>query len=965
MSIFDFLKKRLKEKSPTKDIIPIHQLISLPTREDFIQDKRMSKLIDTYKSEYKNTLSQLKYLTSLDIHSKDLSQNMSMNIDLLLNIFMNENEVKQVSLQDKIDYLINIRKLNIYSVAIMELEQIVTARLIALNEIYNERKAFMPRYKKNALANEINNLSVALLLFMNKKLAIELEKKHYLTNAIYLVEKVEDSKEEERLIAKKRTLLLNMEQVLFQEDQVDIREDKEHILEDMAEVERKIEIYVYTHKSDVEFLRQQLEYISENAIDIKDKEKVLSALKNLEYKFLAFYKYGREYIAIEDLMQLYLIKFNVLVLSENGICETFVDENTTDIELDCYKGILQREIESFIKGEADLNNPQAIKIIINILKKNYKTLELEEILTDKYLLNVLLAMGSKEDLIHLLKNFKVKKKEYGYFDFCDEIFKWEEELPLETIYRLMLSQNIGYDAELYEYLQSEIYPDKDCYNLPSGLKAINYNVDPTIEEHWLSQNTLLTIAKMRELMQNKYIVCPSSLIRIKDGTAFRKKIPIKGILFNEGLEIPSYNFDNVEVLERDQNKITYFNNRTNEIITSDLKSYIHKKWGSENAAGLLIFEPDNKLYMEEYNSYEYGETPLERGQNAILARRNSETLLFSRAYVDVSTKYGDFCLHIEEKKTKNRFGPHVWLSLYHGHHEEIIDKYENDFNWPDYGIFRTKYMEEGDFYQWMLGFVDSVWSHPFRNIWTYGDVKTGSYKPKFPIYSFNEYQGTGKRGTILIDGNVKLKDSEEYLPDMFENIGAEEYERISCTSKAYFGTPSENIAILKYPIPQNPNHIKIIYKQKNRRTDQFETKCVTSIDSKTEKEFTENDFELIISALEEMPIHQDLKKFVIDEIKTYVSLSYQNNAFFIGNFPDTPEPINLSNVLEREGYDSLLDTIERNKAAEFVEKLIENISQNFHISISDLLYKNYKIKQETPRELQAKILKKKKAERTE
>ena len=63
------------------------------------------------------------------------------------------------------------------------------------------------------------------------------------------------------------------------------------------------------------------------------------------------------------------------------------------------------------------------------------------------------------------------------------------------------------------------------------------------------------------------------------------------------------------------------------------------------------------------------------------------------------------------------------------------------------------------------------------------------------------------------------------------------------------------------------------------------------------------------------------------------------------------EPIKLNNVLKREGYDSLLDTLERNNATEFVEKLIENIAENFHINISDLLGHPKQKEQEEPREL--------------
>lgn len=946
MNIFNRFKK-----GSSQGIIPINHKIPLPTRESFIDNQKMLDLIDIYKNEYKKLLSQFKYFTSLDINSKDLNKNMSTNIELLLNIFMTSDEVRQYTLKDKIDFLINIRKLDLYKIAIYKLEAEVTARLIALNEIYNERKTYISDNKRNALANEINNLFDALLPFLNNKFAIELEKNNYLTNAIYMTENINDPTEEDRLIAKKRTMLLNISHILFPESKIEIRENKENVLMDIAQVEKMIEIYVYNHKNEVEYLRKQLERINEREITYKNKENLLSLLKNLEYRYLAFYEYGREYIAIEDLMQLYLIKFNILVLSENDICETFVDENTTEVELNCYKGIIEREIQSFIKGECDLNNPEVIKIIINILKKGAPFLDAEQILKDKYLLNVLLSMWSKKSLINLLKNFKVKKKDYGKFDFCDEVFEFDEDIPLETIYRLMLAQNIGYDAKLYEFLEDDIYPDQKYYYLPVGLKAINYNIEESVEEHVLNKSTLLTIQQMRKMMNGKYVVCPSSLIRIKGGIDLFKPASIKNILFSEGLEIMIYDTSDIEILEREDTKIVYHDKRTSEIICSDLECYIDKKWGHYNTAGLITYVPSKSLFIEDYHSYECDESILQRCKNVIDVRRKDKNLVFSRTYVDVSTKYGDFCLHIEEKNTDNEYGPHVWLSLYHGNHNEIIDELSNDFNWPEYGIFRTKYMKKNEFYQWMLGFVDNVWNHPFRNIWSYGQTKVGKNTSNSPIYSFNEYQGYGKRGTIFIDGSIKLKENKECIPDMFENLEVDEYENISYNSKAYFGTPSEHVAILKY---LNSNNIKIIYKQKNKRSGNFEEKATTTIQSNTNKEFNEHDFEQIVAALEEMPINKFLKKYIIDEIKTYIAIYFRNNRFYIGEFPDDSY-INLSNTLKQDGYDILVDILDRHDATEVVEKLIESISQIFHISIDELLGKP-KLK-ETKKQEESKITK--------
>lgn len=934
MSIFDKFRSLLKKEVSSHEIISFNQLVSIPSREYFRENKEILIQIDTFKDEYKKLLSQFKYLTSFDFNSKILTNNINTNTELLLNIFMTFDEVKHYPVNDKIKYLINIKKLDLYGNAISNLEIEVIARLIALNELFNERMTFISRNKRNALVNEMNNLSGTMLLISNKKLAIELEKKRYLETAFYMVKNIVKFDEEKELVSKKRTFLLNLVSILFPESNFQIRENSEHIFIDMAYLEMMIETYVFNHKNEADILKRQLNVISDSEISYKDKDNILSSLRLLEYKFLAFYMYGREYIAIEDLMQLYLIKFNVLVLCENGICETFVDANTNDIEFDCYKGIVEREIECFIKGQDEIIDPKIIKVIINILKNGEQTLDAEKILNSKYLFNVLLSMSRKKDLINLLKNFKVKKEINDYFDFCEEIFEWEEEIPLETIYRLMLSQNIVYDAELYECLQSDIYPDKDYYFLPVGLKGINYCTEVSVEQHVLHTTTFLVIQKMRELIDNRYVVCPSTLVYIKNGADFFKNTNIK-ILFYEGLEITTHDLKDMKVIERDKNKITIYNHETNVLVTSDLNCHINGKWGAFCAAGLITNILNRNFFIEEYNTYDYADLPFnlsssEKGKNAIKARRNDETKIFSRAYVDVSTKFGDFCLHIEEK-SKNQYDPYILLSLYHGHHDVVIDDLYNDFNWPKYGIFRTKYMKKDDFYQWMLGYVDSVWSHPFRNIWSYGGRNK---KCKAPIYSFSEFQGNGKRGTIFIDGSLKLKDNLEYIPDMFENLKVNEYENNLYNSKAYFGTPSEHIAVLKY---LDSIFIKIIYKQKNKRLGIFEEKSSISIESLSNMEFTHDDFEKIICALDTMLVDKSLKEFVIYELQTYISIHYSKNSNFRDNSDIEEFPIKLANFLKQENFTTILDLLNSAYANEFVEILIEDITNFFHISINDLL----------------------------
>ncbi len=82
-----------------------------------------------------------------------------------------------------------------------------------------------------------------------------------------------------------------------------------------------------------------------------------------------------------------------------------------------------------------------------------------------------------------------------------------------------------------------------------------------------------------------------------------------------------------------------------------------------------------------------------------------------------------------------------------------------------------------------------------------------------------------------------------------------------------------------------------------------------------------------------------IKKFVICELQTYISIHYSKNSnFFIRNGSNVEEfPIKLADFLKQENFATLLDLLNSTNANEFVEILIEDITNFFHISINDLL----------------------------
>ncbi len=139
-------------------------------------------------------------------------------------------------------------------------------------------------------------------------------------------------------------------------------------------------------------------------------------------------------------------------------------------------------------------------------------------------------MNEKLNIIYLFRNFKIKKSELTDINFYEEFFEWEEEIPLETINRLLIFQGQEEKAKLYTLLERDMYPRRksDTYYLPEGLKEIHFNSFKT------KIDKIELIQKMKKLMQNKTIICPSTLIKISGD--FFNYIPIKEIILNEGFE---------------------------------------------------------------------------------------------------------------------------------------------------------------------------------------------------------------------------------------------------------------------------------------------------------------------------------------------------------------------------------------------------------------------------------------------
>lgn len=161
------------EKNQGNGITRISDIVSMPSREEFLYDIEKQEKIDEYKKEYLKTLGLTRTITSVDIMPEELHDYQNIYLDLLMNLFEVEDS-SEVSfdspndiIDEDLDLSIKCLKLRIYLEHVRELIIETKLRLIALNEILNEKK--LSKAKGNAVLNELNNLQHSLFIFQNQE----------------------------------------------------------------------------------------------------------------------------------------------------------------------------------------------------------------------------------------------------------------------------------------------------------------------------------------------------------------------------------------------------------------------------------------------------------------------------------------------------------------------------------------------------------------------------------------------------------------------------------------------------------------------------------------------------------------------------------------------------------------------------------------------------------------------------
>ena len=148
MNIINRIKNIIKRKESVQDIINLSGNIIIQNRES-LNISNLEKL-DKIKEEYIEMIKG-KILFSGDLDSKIIQKEMNMQLELITNLFLQEdtNIFDKINGNTKLKMIIKSKKLLIYLSKIIEMKNEVELRLIALLEILKE--VYLTKYKREII----------------------------------------------------------------------------------------------------------------------------------------------------------------------------------------------------------------------------------------------------------------------------------------------------------------------------------------------------------------------------------------------------------------------------------------------------------------------------------------------------------------------------------------------------------------------------------------------------------------------------------------------------------------------------------------------------------------------------------------------------------------------------------------------------------------------------------------------
>ncbi len=438
MSIFSKIFKKNKVVQNSLDLVNINNFIVYPDKS-FYEEKENIELYKEFNNYYKEILNTHKSVTSKDFTIEEVDINLYTDIikkllfelDYTLDLVNNSEERNNINI--KILYL----KLKHYQNEINNYKNKLFIKLKVLNELY--KRHIFSKNKREAIKSEITNIEFKIVICQSNFHALNLEINNY--SSIINYTNLKEVNESDYLNSRNKKLERYMS--LFN---LDYKSDNSLI--GIVANELVLESYLFTSKID---LRQEL---SDGLREFHGKkEKVaekLEFINNIIDKYKAISKFtgkeNEEFIKLVFKNKYILIKCNYIEYPVLFKDVTFYKE-----ELEYYNDCLLKEVNTFINDRSifkeytykmpllTYGKYQKIGTSVRDLIKNNRAYYKE----NKVILGLILSLNNPMMIKNYFKNFKI---ETWYLrkvnvDLFENIYTWEEEIPLESLIYLCASKN--------------------------------------------------------------------------------------------------------------------------------------------------------------------------------------------------------------------------------------------------------------------------------------------------------------------------------------------------------------------------------------------------------------------------------------------------------------------------------------------------------------------------------------------
>lgn len=504
-------------------IINLGDIIQIPGRDYYKDDIEKINLIDSYKEQYLQLLSQKRTITTRELKFDNLQEDMIMNVDLLLHSIITDEHFLNLASEE---LMIQMAKLKIYLLEINKMEVETITRLIALKEL--EKGKRVPRRNKNCLTDEINNLSNSLVIFLGQKTAIQKEIDAHLRTI-----SINNSGKDYDILLKRWERLCFISSSILELSTVNRIDD---LITKIAIVERWLEIYAYKNKNEIKILDSQLEELNNIEKTKDNKNDLLHKINGLEQKYLLFYEYGRNVVSDEQIKNLYKVKFNILTCDIDFLRESPIRED--DYGYEYYKDIIFNKLQNIILGKNNyFNNTfpndmrQALSIIREYYKGDWGGYDGDYVLYKKYMLNLLLSFDKEDGFKKMLSNniLLANSTDNDERNEFENIFsnisgiEWDYLVPLVSLLSIIDDFSCNHPINRLYQLMKKSEINTTYYKLPEGIISIDSDI--------LSSRVSKYIR--REIKDKKELVMPSTLKSIS-GNLFNSEF--QKLSLNSGLE---------------------------------------------------------------------------------------------------------------------------------------------------------------------------------------------------------------------------------------------------------------------------------------------------------------------------------------------------------------------------------------------------------------------------------------------